>query len=232
MFFPSCHRCTTFWWRTHSWISHKLSKYRVHIIDHYSSRNWKYYHRNQVTCNGRLKEWKLISLWGKGKVFPDWWMNGTCRMPRIGIVGKDNFKLEKVHKQAQNLGWRSRHSKWLSLAGSWMGVERNMVGKVSWGQIVRNLNSRLRHSNYYWDSDHWGYRFSEWTIEIVNGGMLCSDSGHCTHIPHFFFLNQIKYTCTCFFGWCQEILWYFPRVIFSLYTSKRETEDPMSISKK
>lgn len=146
------------------------------------------------------------------------------------MVGEENFKLKKAHKQGQSLCWEPRNSKWLSLAGSWVGVVHNMIRKVSWGQIMKETEFQTKAFKLLWRQwslrvdafwvDHWNY----WT-----GGMIRLDCGHWTCIPHFY---QIKYMCTWFFGWRQEILWYFPRVIFSLYTSERETEDPMSISKK
>lgn len=68
--------------------------------------------------------------------------------------------------------------------------------------------------------DHWNC----WTR-----AMRGLDSGQLYSYPPFL-SNQIY--MHLFFGWCHEILWCFPKVIFSLYTSKRETEDPMSTSKK
>ena len=110
-----------------------------------------------------------------------------------------------------------------------MGVVHKTIGKVSWGQLVRELKFQTKTFKFIMATVIMEHR------KILNrhrncgaGELMCLDRGYC-YRSHFY---HSKYVCTCFFGQCQENLWYFPRAIFSLYTSKRETEDPMSISKK
>lgn len=43
-----------------------------------------------------------------------------------------------------------------------------MAGKVSWGQIVKELEFQTKAFKLLWRQWYWRGRFSEWTIEIVN----------------------------------------------------------------